>query len=159
MGGNTAGQQPPDRGQRGPKRRGLTAGGGVPIGLAGEGATRHAGTRGAATLPSLPGERPGPPLEPAQGSWREQGEDEAEGRERRAPVGCTAPSRARGEEAHAITRAAGDKARRWGVERAQSGMTRVRRRLGRWDKKGHHELAVLHGACASITSRYSGLLG
>jgi putative transposase len=49
--------------------------------------------------------------------------------------GCTAPLRARGEEAQALQQEAGCKARRWVVERTQRWMKRFRRVLIRWDKK------------------------
>jgi putative transposase len=73
--------------------------------------------------------------------------------------GFTAHMRARGEEATAIKRAAGFKARRWVVERTQSWMNRLRRVLLRWDKKVDNYLAFLHFACALIAFRASGLFG
>jgi transposase len=73
----------------------------------------------------------------------------------REPVqafGVTAHLRSRGEEARAIKREAGFKARRWVVERTHSWMNRFRRILIRWEKggyvprdgasdPGHHHLA------------------
>jgi putative transposase len=73
--------------------------------------------------------------------------------------GCTAPIRARGEEAQALKPEAGFKARRWVVERTHSWMNRFRRVLIRWDKKVRNYLGFLHLACAYITYRQSGLLG
>lgn len=49
--------------------------------------------------------------------------------------GFTAHIRARGEEARAIKREAGFKARRWVVERAHSWMNRFRRRNGSMGQK------------------------
>jgi putative transposase len=89
----------------------------------------------------------------------DKGDDYDEVRDRLAEFGCTAHIRARGEEAQAIKHEAGDKARRWVVERTQSWMNRCRRLLVRWDKTVRNDLACLHRACASITSRRSGLLG
>ena len=61
-------------------------------------------------------------------------------RELLATFGFTAHIQARGEEAQAIKREAGYKARRWVVERTHSWMNRFRRLLVRWDKNmwPHH---------------------
>ena len=64
-----------------------------------------------------------------------------------------------GEEAQALKREAGYKARRWVVERTHSWMNRFRRILIRWEKKAANYLALLHFACAWITYRAAGLLG
>jgi putative transposase len=112
------GQHPTDRGNIGTQRSGLTDGGGVPIGLAVEGANRHDFERVKETLTRIPVERPTPTLEPPQGRCLDKGDDDDEVRELLAECGFTAHIRARGEEAQAITRAAGDKARRWVVERS-----------------------------------------
>ena len=83
----------------------------------------------------------------------------------RALSGPSAPGRhvasqlVRGEEAKAIKKAAGFKARRWVVERAHSGMNRFRRVLVRWEKRGDTYLAMLHLACGIVTWRAAGLLG
>ncbi len=73
--------------------------------------------------------------------------------------GYTAHIRARGEEAQAIKRDAGFKARRWVVERTHSWMNRFRRILTRWEKKPINYLALLHFVCALITFRCAGLFG
>jgi transposase len=80
-------------------------------------------------------------------------------RETLREFGFTAHIRARGEEAQALKRCAGFKARRWVVERAHSWMNRFRRVLLRWDKKVDNYLAFLHFACALIAFRASGLFG
>jgi putative transposase len=80
-------------------------------------------------------------------------------RDLRAELGFTAHSRARGEEAKALTQEAGFTARRWVVERTHSWMNRVRRILIRWDKKVRNYLGFLHVACALLTYQQSGLLG
>ena len=137
----------------------LTDGGGVPIGLAVEGANRNDFKMVQETLTSIPVERPMPTPEKPQGMCLDKGDDFDEGRELLATFGFTAHIRARGEEAQAITREAGYKARRWVVERTHSGMNRFRGVLVRWDKKVNNYLAFLHLACAYITYRRSGLLG
>ena len=67
--------------------------------------------------------------------------------------------RSRGEEAKELAQEAGKRARRWVVERTQSGMNRFRRILVRWDKRPEHYLAFLHFACACIAFRAAGLFG
>jgi len=63
--------------------------------------------------------------------------------------GYTAHIRCRGEEKKA--KKAGQKARRWVVERTHSWLNRYRRLLVRWDKKSASYLAFLHFACALLT--------
>jgi putative transposase len=73
--------------------------------------------------------------------------------------GCTAHIRPRGEEAKAIKREAGFKARSFVVGRAHSWMNRFRRLLVRWEKKPENYLALLHVACGLIAFRVAGLFG
>ena len=89
----------------------------------------------------------------------DKGYDYAEVRDTLWEFGFTAHIRARGEEAHALKRQAGVKARRWVVERTHSGMNRFRRVLIRWDKHVDNSLAFLHFACALIAFRAAGLFG
>ena len=67
--------------------------------------------------------------------------------------GFTAHVRSRGEEAQALKREAGFRARRWVVERTQSWLNRFRRILVRWEKRADTYLAMLHLACGLITWR------
>src|SRR5215813_6028432 len=76
-----------------------------------------------------------------------------------AVFGFTAYIRARGEEAHALKRQAGVKARRWVVERAHSWLTRFRRIFIRREKKADNYLGFLHFACALMAFRAAGLFG
>jgi len=153
------GTKPTARGKIGAKRRVLPEGDGVPSGLAVEGATRHALKRVRETSERLPLKRPAPTPATPQGMGLDQGYDEDEVRDWLAACGFTAHIRARGEEAQALKPDAGFRARRWGVERTQSGRNRFRRVLIRWDKTGRNYLGCLHLACAYITYRQSGLLG
>jgi len=77
--------------------------------------------------------------------------------------GFTAHIKARGEEAQAIKKRAGYKARRWVVERTHSWMNRFRGILIRWNKKAANYIAMLHFALAIIASgqghAYPGLPG
>jgi putative transposase len=107
------GKNPTDRGKIGTKRSVLTDGGGVPIGLAIEGANRNDFKMVAATLMSIPIERPTPtPVQP-QGICLDKGYDYDEVRELLAEFGFTAHIRARGEEAKALKQEAGFKVQRW----------------------------------------------
>jgi transposase len=89
----------------------------------------------------------------------DKGYDYEEVRALLAEFGFTAHIRARGEEAQALKREAGFRARRWVVERTHSWMNRFRGVLIRWSKKPANYLALLHLACAYITFRAAHLLG
>jgi putative transposase len=153
------GQNPTDRGQLGTKRRVLTAGGGVPVGLAVDGANRHDFTRARATSERIPIARPEPTPDKPQGMGLDQGYDDDEVRELLREFGFTAHIRARGEEATLLQQDAGFRARRWVVERTHRWMHRFRRVLIRWAKNVRNYRGFLHVACAYITYRQAGLLG
>lgn len=107
----------------------------------------------------MPIPRPAPTAEEPQGLCLDKGYDYEEVRALVEEFGYTAHIRARGEEATAIKREVGYKARRWVVERTHSWMNRFRRVLIRWEKKPENYLAMLHLACALITFRAAGLPG
>jgi putative transposase len=67
-----------------------------------------------------------------------------------------APAR---EEARAIKREAGFKARSFVVERVHSWLNRFRRLLVRWENKPQNYLAFLHFACGLIANLAAGLFG
>ncbi len=131
----------------------------MPIGLVIDGANRHDSKMVAATIESIPVERPEPTEKQPQGMPLDKAYDSAEVRDLVKEFGYTAHIRARGEEAQAIKHEAGFKARRWVVERTHSWMNRFRRILTRWEKKPENYLALLHFVCAIITFRCSVLLG
>jgi transposase len=137
----------------------LTEASGVPVGLAVDGANRHDMKLVEPTLESVPVKRPKPTKRKPQGLCLDKGYDYDEVRELAKQFGYTAHIKARGEEAQAIKREAGFKARRWVVERTHSWMNRFRRVLTRWEKKPENYLALLHLVCAIITYRLSGLSG
>lgn len=99
------------------KRSLLTEGHGVPIGLAIDGAQRHDMKLLRPTIQSINFERPVPKEEQPQGMCLDKGYDYNEVRDMLREFGFTAHIRPRGEEAKAIKRQAGFKARRWVVER------------------------------------------
>ena len=158
MGGKT-GPNPTDRAKGGVKRSLLTDGGGVPLGVAVEGANRNDFKMARVTLESVPIPRPEPTAEEPQGLCLDKGYDYQEVRDLAVEFGYTAHIRPRGEEARAIQREAGYQARRWVVERTHSWLNRFRRILIRWEKKPENYLAMLHLACALVTYRAAGLPG
>ena len=153
------GANPTDRGKRGVKRSLLTEAAGVPVALAVDGANRHDMKLVRVTVDSVAVSRPAPSPEQPQGMCLDKGYDYAEVRRTLEEFGFTAHIRSRGEEAQAIKREAGFKARRWVVERTHSWLNRFRRILVRWDKSPDNYIAFLHFACALITLRAAGLLG
>ena len=153
------GPNPTDRGKGGVKRSLLTEGHGIPIGLAVDGANRHDMKLVRATIESIVIERPEPTEEQPQGMCLDKGYDFEEVRDTLVEFGFTAHIRSRGEEAQALKMEAGNKARRWVVERSHSWLNRFRRILVRWDKKPEHYIAFLHFACALIAFRAAGLFG
>jgi putative transposase len=159
LGGERTGKNPTDRGKLGTKRSLLTEAAGVPVGLAVEGANRHDKKLAEATLESIPVDRPEPTAESPQGMCLDKGYDYDDTRALVVEFGFTAHVRARGEEAQALKKEAGYKARRWVVERTHSWMNRFRRVLIRWEKKVENYFGMLHFVCAWITYRAAGLLG
>ena len=131
----------------------------MPVGLAVAGANRHDRKLTRETLESVGVPRPEPTAEHPQGLCLDKGYDYQEVRDIVAEFGFTAHIRARGEEAIALKREAGFRARRWVVERAHSWMNRFRRLLVRWEKKPQNYIAFLHFACGLIAFRAAGLFG
>ena len=157
--GEKTGANPTDRGKRGVKRSLLTEAQGLPVGVAVDGANRHDMKLVRPTLDSVVIARPEPTLEQPQGMCLDKGYDYDEVRRTLEEFGFTAHIRSRGEEAKAIKREAGFRARRWVVERTHGWLNRFRRILVRWDKSPENYIAFLHFACALIALRAAGLLG
>lgn len=110
------------------------------------------------TLENIAMKRPKPTLEEPQNLCLDKGYDYDEIRDLAREFYYTAHIRGRGEEAQAIKRAVGFKARRWVVERTHSWLNRFRRLLVRWEKRADTFFAMLHLACGIITWRNTGLL-
>jgi putative transposase len=159
LGGEKTGPNPTDRAKRGAKRSLLTEASGVPIGLAIDGANRHDMKLVQPTIDSIVVDRPAPTEAQPQGMCLDKAYDYDDVRAILDEFGFTAHIRSRGEEAKALVREAGVRARRWVVERSHSWMNRFRRILVRWEKKPEHYLAFLHFACALIAFRAAGLFG
>lgn len=131
----------------------------MPIGVTVAGANQHDVTLFQATLESVVVERPAPTAEQPQGMCLDKAYDAKEVRALLHEFGFIAHIRARGEEAQAIAKEAGFKARRWVVERTHSWLNRFRRILVRWEKKPENYLAMLHFACGMMAIRATGLFG
>lgn len=101
---------------------------------------RASGSRGPAPTPERP-----------QGLCLDKGYDYDEVRDLAQEFGFTLHLRTRGEEIAALRKEAGERARRWVVERTHSWLNRFRRLLIRWEKRPENYLAMLHLACAIIT--------
>ena len=111
------------------------------------------------TLQSLPVPRPEPTAEAPQHLCLDKGYDYEEVRAAAAACGFVAHIRSRDEAAPAPVAKAGQKARRWVVERTHSWMNRFRSVLTRWAKKAENYLGLLHFVCGLIAYRAAGLFG
>jgi len=156
--GEKTGPNPTDRAKGGVKRSLLTEAAGIPVAIAVDGANRHDVKLVRETLENIEVNRPRPTAKKPQGLCMDKAYDSDEVRELVKEFGFTAHIRARGEEAQAIKRKAGFKARRWVVERTHSWMNRFRRILIRWEQRVDTYIALLHLACGLITWRATGLL-
>src|SRR5262249_52559684 len=132
QGGITTEPNPTDRAKSGVKRSLLTESHGMPVGLVVTGANRPDMKLVKATVDSVVVQRPRPTKKRPQGLCLDKGYDYEEVGETLREFGFTAYIRARGEEARALNRHVGAKARRWVVERMHSWMNRFRRVLIRW---------------------------
>jgi len=159
LGGKKTGPNPTDRAKGGVKHSLLTEARGIPVGLVLDGANRHDVKLVDSPLASLP-----PAAEAArdahraaggeQGLCLDAGYDSKQVRETLTALGYTAHIRPRGAEVQA--KKAGQKVRRWVVERTHCWLNRFRHLLIRWAKKPENYLAMLPFACARITW-YNGL--
>lgn len=111
------------------------------------------------TIQNIPIPRPEPTEQNPQGVCLDKGYDYNEVRDLLKEFGFTAHIRSRGEEAQSLKKEAGERARRWVVERTHSWMNRFRRILIRWEKKAVNYLGLLHFVCGLICWRASGLFG
>lgn len=136
----------------------LTEAHGIPVSVAVEGANRHDMKMVRETLENIQVERPEPTKKNPQNICKDKGYDYDEVRELDQEFGFTGHIQSRGEEAQAIKKKAGFKARRWVVERTHSWMNRFRRILTRWEKRADTYIAMLHFTCGLITWRAIGLL-
>jgi putative transposase len=116
LGGGKVGKNPTDRGKLGTKRSVLTDGHGLPLGVAVDGAHRHAMKLVDATLEARMIKRPEPTATWPQPVCLDQGYDDEAVRETLEDWGDTAHMRRRGEARQAKCEIPGYRARRWVVE-------------------------------------------
>jgi transposase len=129
------------------------------LAVAVDGANRNDFKLARETIENIVIDRPKPTERDPQGLCLDKGYDYDEVRALADEFRFTAHIRRRGEEAKAIKKNAGVKARRWVVERSHSWMNRFRRILIRWEKRPDTYVAMIHLACALITWKTCGLLG
>ncbi len=157
LGRGATGKNPTDRAKMGTKRSMLTAGAGIPLAVAVEGANRHDSRLLVATLDGLVVARPAPEgeedspeqhlcLDAAYDSEPVRQELEARSYE---PHISPADEKKRSERKRARQHPGG-RARRWVVERTHSWLNRSRRLLVRWEKKTENYLGFIHLACAQL---------
>jgi hypothetical protein len=118
--------------------------------LAHDGANRHDSKLLAATLDSIPIERPEPTPEQPQGLCLDRGYDYQSVRDLVTERRFTPHIRARGEEIKLKPQTPGWRARRWIVEACHSWLNRNRALLIRWSKKDDNHLALLQLASGLI---------
>jgi len=136
--------------QKGAQRSLLCEAAGVPIGLAHDGANRHDQALLAATLNSIPLERPTPTAARPPRLCLDRGYDSSPLRELAVRHGYTPHVRARSEEICLKLHVPGWRARRRVVEAAHSWLNRNRALLVRCSKKAENHLALLQFASGLI---------
>lgn len=146
-----------DRSKQGTKRSLLVEASGVPVGLAVAGANKNDFKMFVETIRSIPVDRPEPTAKAPQRLCLDKGYDYEQVRWIVEAFGFVAHIRARGEET--AEKKAGQKARRWPVERTHSWMNRFRSILIRWTKKAVNYEGLLHFVCGLIAYRAAGLFG
>ena len=146
-----------DRSKSGTKRSLLVEASGVPVGLCVAGANKNDFKLLAETIWSIPVERPVPAPAQPQHLCLDKGYDFEQVRWIAEAFGFVAHIRTRGQEA--TEKKAGQKARRWPVERTHSWMNRFRSVLTRWAKKAANYEGMLHFVCGLIAFRAAGLFG
>ena len=118
-----------------------------------EGANRHDSKLVKATLKSIAIKRPKTNKRKRQGMCLDRGYDYDSVRDLVKEFGYTAHIKTRGEEAQAIKRQAGFKARRWVVERTIAWLNRCRRLAKDWENLNRNALAFLKLASIRLMLR------
>jgi putative transposase len=160
LGGSNTGPNPTDRGKSGTKRSVLTDANGIPVGAAVGGANVPDKMLLKSTLEHSETIAPDVPDDVQENLCLDKGYDYPDIPELvEAIYSYTAHIRSRGEEAKALRKEAGEKARRWVAERVHSWLNRFRRILVRWEKKTDNYFALLEFACAYITLQQAEVFG
>jgi putative transposase len=159
LGGEKTGKNPTDRAKKGVKRSLLVETEGIPVGLATDGANRPDMKLTRETLESIPVERPEATAAEPQGLCLDNGYAANEVQAIAEEFHFTTHLPPSQEAALRVKRKAGQKARRWVVERTHSWMNRFRGILIRWSKKAENYIALLHMSFAFIIYKQMGLSG
>lgn len=159
LGGEKSGKNPTDRGKLGTKRSLQTEAAGIPVGLATGGANVHDTKLLQETIEDCL-ERAGFDRDDEEHLCLDKAYDSSAIRELiEAIYGYVAHVRSRGEEKRELNRQAGERPRRWVVERTHGWLNRFRAILIRWDKKVQNHVAGLHLAFAYIIYSRIGVFG
>lgn len=159
LGGEETGKNPTDRGKLGTKRSLQTEACGIPVGLAIGGANVHDTKLLQETIEDCL-ERVADCECDEEHLCLDKAYDSTAMRELIVSVyGYTAHIRSRGEEQRELDRKAGERPRRWVVERTHGWLNRFRAILIRWDKKAENHMAGLHLAFAYFVYSRLGVFG
>lgn len=120
------------------------------MGLAHDGANRHEQKLLAASIDSIPIQRPEPTAQQPQGLCLDRAYDARPMHDLAVAHGLVPHIRTRGEEIAEKLRNPGWRARRWVVEACHSWLNRNRALLIRWSKKDDNHLALLQLASGLI---------
>lgn len=160
LGGEHTGKNPTDRGKLGSKRSVQTDATGIPVGLATGGANVHDSKLLQETIEDCLERAASGDSDEEEHLCLDKAYDSAAIRELIETVyGYTAHVRSRGEEQRELDRKAGERPRRWVVERTHSWLNRFRAILIRWDKKTQNHVAGLHLAFAYFIYNRIGVFG
>jgi putative transposase len=159
LGGEKTGKNPTDRGKLGTKRSLQTEATGIPVGLAVGGANIHDTKLLQETIADCIDRATGF-VDGEEHLCLDKAYDSAAIRELVKQVyGYAAHVRSRGEEKRELNRKAGERPRRWVVERTHGWLNRFRAILIRWDKKVQNHMAGLHLALAYLIFSRLGVFG
>lgn len=160
LGGENTGKNPTDRGKLGSKRSVQTDATGIPVGLAVGGANVHDSKLLQETIEDCLERVTKSDSDEEEHLCLDKAYDSVAIRELIETVyGYIAHVRSRGEEQRELDRKAGERARRWVVERTHSWLNRFRAILIRWDKKAQNHVAGLHLAFAYFIYNRIGVFG
>lgn len=159
LGGEKTGKNPTDRGKLGVKRSVQTEAAGIPVGLAVDGANVHDIKLLQETIEDCLYRAADSDCDQEHMCLDKAYDSEAIRELIEAIYGYTGHIRSRGEEKRELDRKAGERPRRWVVERTHGWLNRFRAILIRWDKKIENHIAGLHLAFAYFIYSRIGVFG
>lgn len=159
LGGEKTGKNPTDRGKLGAKRSVQTEAAGIPVGLAVGGANVPDAKLLQETIEDCFDRAADSDCDEEHLCLDKAYDSHAVRELIEAIYRYVAHVRSRGEEKRELDRKAGERPRRWVVERTHGWLNRFRAILIRWDKKVHNHVAGLHLAFAYFTYSRTGVFG